>query len=237
MLPEAQAIRNPDLLLATMHDQPIGYNHVLWRWTEITGVRVYLHLGYLLPEWRNKGIGQAMPAGRSSASARSQPPISPTIARRLRPTSRQPSVRPMRSFASAGYTDVRRLTDMAAVLSSPPTITPLPQGIEVRIVEPGHYRQIYQAMKDAYRDMWVSTPESEDDFQEFLADNVSTAAFDPALWQIAWAGDVVAGLGDHPHPPECWADRRGGGAARLAAPWDRAWADAACFRSAARPRG
>ncbi len=41
-------------------------------------------------------------------------------------------------------------------------INPIPQGIEVRIVEPDHYRQIYQAMKDAYRDMRVSTPETEE---------------------------------------------------------------------------
>ncbi len=100
MLPEQQALANPDLLLATVHDQVIGYNHVLWRWTEITGIRVYLHLGYLLPAWRNQGIGQAIAALGSSASARSLPPSSPTIAQRLRPMSRRPSRRPTRSSAT-----------------------------------------------------------------------------------------------------------------------------------------
>ena len=51
---------SPDLLVVEMNRQIIGYNHVFWRWIEVTGTRVYLHLGYLLPEWRGKGIGSAM---------------------------------------------------------------------------------------------------------------------------------------------------------------------------------
>jgi len=51
---------HPDLLIATIDEQIIGYSHVFWRWTEITGVRVYLHLGYVLPPWRGQGIGSAM---------------------------------------------------------------------------------------------------------------------------------------------------------------------------------
>ena len=48
-------------------------------------------------------------------------------------------------------------------------------------------------MKDAYRDIWVSTPESEADYREFLADNVTTSVYDPVLWHIAWVGDDVVG--------------------------------------------
>jgi SAM-dependent methyltransferase len=35
----------------------VGYAHVRWRWTEITGERVYLHLGHVLPAWRGRGVG------------------------------------------------------------------------------------------------------------------------------------------------------------------------------------
>jgi ribosomal protein S18 acetylase RimI-like enzyme len=194
MFPEAEMLANPDLLLATMHDQPIGYNHVLWRWTEVTGIRVYLHLGYLLPAWRSRGIGQAMLHWAQqrirAIAAAEQPDDRATFATNVSTTEHEADA----LIRHAGYTDVRRLTDMAAVISSQLTIAPLPEGVDIRPVDPAHYRLIYQAMKDAYRDMWVSTPESDEDFQEFLADNVNTGAFDPALWQIAWAGDVVAGL-------------------------------------------
>jgi GNAT superfamily N-acetyltransferase len=60
MFSEATVLGNRDLLLVAMNEQVIGYNHVLWRWTEVTGVRVYLHLGYLVPRWRGRGIGTAM---------------------------------------------------------------------------------------------------------------------------------------------------------------------------------
>src|SRR3954471_5928270 len=54
--PEKEVRESSDLLVAEVNGQIVGYSHVFWRWTEITGTRVYLHLGYLLPKWRNKGI-------------------------------------------------------------------------------------------------------------------------------------------------------------------------------------
>jgi ribosomal protein S18 acetylase RimI-like enzyme len=70
----------------------------------------------------------------------------------------------------------------------------LPPDVAVVPVEPEHYRAIYEAMKDAYRDIWTSTPETEEDYQEFLAENVTTSHYDPSLWQVAWAGEEVVGL-------------------------------------------
>jgi hypothetical protein len=85
----------------------------------------------------------------------------------------------------AGYTDVRRLTDMLLKPIPELSIGVLPAGVAVVPVEPEHYRAVYAAMKDAYRDIWTSTPEMEEDYKEFLAENVTTAHYDPSLWQVA----------------------------------------------------
>src|SRR5947209_6952090 len=53
---------SPDVLTAEALDEVVGYSHVLWRWTEEDGTWVGLHLGYVLPAWRHRGIGRAMVA-------------------------------------------------------------------------------------------------------------------------------------------------------------------------------
>jgi GNAT superfamily N-acetyltransferase len=57
MFPIADMVGSPDLLIATVDDQIVGYAHVRRRWTWAAGVREYLLLGYVLPAWRNNGIG------------------------------------------------------------------------------------------------------------------------------------------------------------------------------------
>ena len=192
--PEATMRDHPDLLLVSAYNQVIGYNHVRWRWTEITGVRVYLHLGYLLPTWRHQGIGQAMlhwAQGRIRAIATTeQPDDRATFATNVSSTEHEADV----LIRNAGYRAVRRLSDMTTTIPPQLSLSPLPEEVEIRPVQPPQHRAIYQAMKDAYRDMWVSTPESEADYQEFVAENVRTAAYDPELWHIAWAKDEVVGV-------------------------------------------
>jgi mycothiol synthase len=192
--PEADVYDNPDMLIVEINEEVIGYNHVLWRWTEVTGVRVYLHLGYLLPAWRGKGIGQAMllwAQGRiGELAASEQADARATFATNVSSTELEADA----LMRHAGYVAVRRLSDMVLEPIPPISARALPAGITVRSVEPEHYRAIYQAWKDAFRDNWTSTQESEEDYQEFLADNVNIPNYHPSLWQIAWAGDQVVGL-------------------------------------------
>src|SRR5581483_3356262 len=112
MFAEAATFQRPDLLLVSMHDQLIGYNHVVWRWTEVTGVRVYLHLGYLLPTWRGKGIGQAMlrwaQARIRALAADEQADERATFATNVSSTEHEADA----LIRHAGYSAVRRLSDM-----------------------------------------------------------------------------------------------------------------------------
>jgi GNAT superfamily N-acetyltransferase len=50
----------PDMLIATIDNQVIGYAHVFWRWEEENNTFVFLPLGWILPQWRRKGIGTTL---------------------------------------------------------------------------------------------------------------------------------------------------------------------------------
>ncbi|MCX6045907.1 MAG: GNAT family N-acetyltransferase [Chloroflexi bacterium] len=192
--PEAEMGENADLLIVAIDEEVIGYNHVRWRWTEVTGVRVYLHLGYLLPAWRGKGIGQAMltwAQGRIRVLAASEEgDAHATFATNVSSTEIEADA----LIRHADYVAVRRLSDMVLELTLPIETRPLPVGVNLRPVEPDQYPAIYQAWKDAFSVNWTSRPASEADYQIFLSDNVKGEHCDPSLWQIAWVDDQVVGL-------------------------------------------
>jgi mycothiol synthase len=194
MFGEEGLVGNPDLLLVAMNDQVIGYNHVFWRWTEVTGARVYLHLGYLLPQWRGKGIGTAMLAWAQqrirAIAAEDQADTQATFATNVSSTEHEADA----LIRNAEYRDVRRMTDMLVTLEPPIVVQSLPTGVEKRAVRPEHYRAIYHVMKGAVAVIWTSTPESDADYQEFLDEHVNHSSFDPTLWQIAWSGEQVVGI-------------------------------------------
>jgi GNAT superfamily N-acetyltransferase len=185
---------SPDMLIADIDGRVVGYNHVLHRWTEETGLRVYLHLGYLVPEWRGHGIGKTMlrwcQRRIQEIAAGEQHHGPTTYATNVSSTEREADA----LVRQNGYSDVRRLSDMTLEpLPSMPS-TALPSGLAQRPVEPAQYRAIYAAFKDAFAGNWTSKPEDEDDYLWFLDDEMSGPTFDPALYQVAWAGDEVAGL-------------------------------------------
>jgi mycothiol synthase len=96
-----------------------------------------------------------------------------------------------REFAAAhGYEPVRYHFEMRRPLDEPVPDAPLPPGIEVRPVVPEHYRAIWDADDEAFRDHWDHAAQVEGDFERFLGD----PDLDPSLWQIAWDGDQVAAL-------------------------------------------
>ncbi|HYF65657.1 MAG TPA: GNAT family N-acetyltransferase [Herpetosiphonaceae bacterium] len=192
--PFAEVRQHPDLLLATVEGQVVGYVHVLWRWTEESGTRVYLHLGYLLPEWRGKGIGTAMlmrAQNRIRELVASERPAGPImLATNVSSTEREADA----LMRKAGYIAVRRLSDMVRGNDAAPMRASLPQAAEVRPLETAHYREIYAAWKDAFAGIMTSTPVSEEDYQEFIDTTFDVPGFDPSLCRVAWSGDQVTGF-------------------------------------------
>jgi mycothiol synthase len=95
------------------------------------------------------------------------------------------------AFAEAmGYAPIRFHVEMRRAIAAPIPDAPLPEGLEVRPVLPEHHRAIWDADAEAFEDHWDHAPVTEDDFRRFFAE----PHIDTSLWQVAWAGDEVAGL-------------------------------------------
>jgi mycothiol synthase len=92
--------------------------------------------------------------------------------------------------AGAGYSPIRYHYEMRRDLSAPIPDAPVPDGLEIRPVEPEHHRAIWLADAEAFRDHWDASAIHEDDFVRFFAH----PDIDTALWQVAWDGDEIAGL-------------------------------------------
>lgn len=62
----------------------------------------------------------------------------------------------------------------------------LPTGVELRQAKPEHYRAIWEALVEAFRDHWGHAAQTEQDYERW----VHSPHFDPSLWRVAW--DVKA---------------------------------------------
>ena len=67
----------------------------------------------------------------------------------------------------------------------------LPAGVDVRPVEPAHWRAILEADEVAFRDHWGNVAKTDEDYLRF-ADG-ATSGTGTSLWQVAWHGDDVVG--------------------------------------------
>lgn len=180
-----------DMLIIEVNGEVAGYARVFW-FDETGGPIVYTPFAYLAPAWRRKGIGRAVlhwmerrlaeiAVGHPGDRTKTYQAFALQGAAGLAALLEQEGYRPVRYFYQMVRPDLEKIPDF-----------PLPEGIEVRPALPEHYRAIWDAGNEAFRDHWGYSPPTEEDYQAWLGDK---AHFQPHLWQIAWdvATDQVAG--------------------------------------------
>jgi ribosomal protein S18 acetylase RimI-like enzyme len=178
-----------DVLFAEVNGNAVGYGRVTW-WQEVTGKRIYTHLGHVLPEWRNQGIGRTMlrlNETRLHEIASTHPNDGPRVLGSFVADSQkgQESL-----LQEENYVAVRHFFDMVRPTLDDIPHTPLPDGLEIRPVTPEHYRPIWNALEEAFTDHWGHTAPSENDYYAWL----ESPNFDASLWKVAWDGDQIAGM-------------------------------------------
>jgi len=178
-----------DTMLAEVGGRVIACGQVGWH-RETGGAWIYRLYVSMVAEWRTAGIWEAMleycehrlrqiGAGHQADGPRFLSTYADDLQREWIALLRGRGYEPVRYF----YEMVRdRLEDL------PPT--PLPPGLEIRPVRPEHYRAIWEANQEAFRDHWGYSEPKEGGFQRWLAH----PNFAPDLWQVAWDGDEVAGV-------------------------------------------
>lgn len=177
-----------DVLVVEVDGSPVGFSRVWWRLGD-SGERLYWHLAYLDPAWRRRGIGQALlawnearlraiAAGHAQAGAAYFQVWTQDTAQGKNALLEQAGYRPVRYFH---FMQRKGLDDLPAA--------PLPDGVELRPVEPGHLRKVWEAKEDAFADHWGHTPGTEADFQRWAGEPSN----DLGLWAVTWDGERVAG--------------------------------------------
>jgi len=178
-----------DVLFAVVDGQPIAYSRVFWDRLD-EGIRVYTAFGFVLPEWRRKGIGTAMML-RNEARLREIAADHPEDEPRYYQTWATETETSTHALAkSQGYQPIRYGFEMRRDLSEPFPEAPMPDGVELRPVEKDQIRTIFNASNEAFRDHWGYREDSWEEFQGWMKD----PTFNLELWKIAWDGDRVAGI-------------------------------------------
>jgi mycothiol synthase len=178
-----------DMLFADVDGEAVAFSRVWWV-EESTGERLYISLGFVHPQWRHRGLGRAMLGYNEHALrniARDHPAGIPKVFRVWATDSEEGA---QALFATAGYEPVRHYIEMRRPIGRPLPDAPLPEGLEVRPVEPGHIRAIWGAMWEARRDHWGYAEPTEQDYQRWTRGRL----FVPSLWKVAWDGEQVAGM-------------------------------------------
>lgn len=178
-----------DMLFAEIQGEVVAYSRVSWR-TELEGNQIYQHFGFLLPAWRGKGIGRAMLRFNErhlEAIAARNPAGAPRFLESFAADTEQGAAA---LLLAEGYGAIRHNFHMLRPNLEAIPEAPMPSGLEVRPVQPGHYQAIWDANMEAFQDHWGISPEAEPTLQEWLDD----PNFDPCLWKVAWDGDQVAGM-------------------------------------------
>jgi len=186
--PSEQFDARRDVVFAELEGVPVafaGHEWVDMRDGEVRSFRVW---GSVDPAYRGRGIGSALLADnerRARALAATH-----DVERRRDFGSFSAEGRPAaRLLETAGYSVERWFFEMVRPSLDGVEDVPLPDGLELRPVSREQRVTLWRANREAFRDHWGGSDESEEAMHRFFdqPDN------DPSLWLIAWDGDEIAG--------------------------------------------
>jgi ribosomal protein S18 acetylase RimI-like enzyme len=180
-----------DMIFAEIDGEVASYGRGWWQ-EEPDGPYIYGLVGFLAPAWRRMGIGRAMLRwleARLREVAADHPQQRPKFFQAFTDLS---AVGLVALLESEGYAPVRYGHEMVRPSLDDIPDFPLPDGLVVRPALPEHYRAIWEADFEAFRDHWGYTSPTEKDYQAWVNNK---AFFQPEMWQIAWdtATNEVAG--------------------------------------------
>ena len=190
-----------DMLMAEVDGKMVAYSRVTWG-RQPDDETFYFTFGFLLPEWRRKGIGSAMLTWTEERLRQIASEHTWSGKRFFQAGAADTEKGATALFEKYGYKPARYELSMKRLVTDPLPDAPMPAGLEVRPVQPEHIRPIWDAMQEAFRDHWGYVPGTEIDYQGWQGES----SFQPDLWKVAWDGAQVAGMVlnfiDHPENEE-----------------------------------
>jgi mycothiol synthase len=179
-----------DLIIAEVNREMIGYSRGWWQ-DESDAQRLYIHNGFLIPEWRRKGIGQNLLLRMEKRLGEIALTHPKEISKFYQVNVTQFQKGTAIMLERSSYQPVRYFYEMVRPTLEDIPESPMPGGVEIRPVSPDHYRAIWKTVDEASQDEWGYKKPSEEDYQEWL----TSPHFQPDLWQVAWdtASNQVVG--------------------------------------------
>lgn len=170
-----------DMILAEVNSGVVGYARGWWE-DESVDERLYKISGFVIPEWRRRGIGQAMLTwveNHLRASAKQHPTERTQLFQVNKDYFQEGKAKLLESVS---YKPVRYFFAMVRPNLDNIPEWPLPAGLSIRPVSVEQYPAIWKSVVETSQDEWGYTPPSEGDYQDWL----NHSHFQPHLWQIAW---------------------------------------------------
>ena len=180
---------NINMIFVEVDDKPVGYFGYHWD-SELDGKILYFPFGALLPEYRGRGIATLMLQFAEDRCREIAAEKHVGMDRRFRIWKKKKAVDTVAFLQRNGYSIERYFFSMSRLIDLPLGEHPLPAGLEIRAVEPAHYRAIWDSSDEAFRDHWGYTEPSEEMFEAWQKDRL----FQPHLWKVAWDGEQVVGI-------------------------------------------
>jgi mycothiol synthase len=181
------------VLIACLAEHPetaIGYTRVGW-YASRADTHLYYLYGRLIQEYRQRGLWELM-IGQAERRIREIALAHPPVAQRFFQGWASDNQRDwIAALENTGYQAVRRFHNMLYRLGDPPE-APLPAGFEIRPVRPEHMRLIWEAQKEMNDGLFENVV--EDWLEEKYPAWLNNPSHTPQYWQVAWAGDQVAGM-------------------------------------------
>lgn len=176
-----------DFVLAEIDGRVVGYGEVNRQVRD--GVAIYWTLGAVLPAFRRRGIGRAILRANEARGWEIATDHEDRGGRAFGAWVNEHEGGANELVVSEGYEPIRYGFSMIRPSLDDLPAADLPDGLELRPVEPDQHRAVFEADNEAFRDHWGHREATDDDF----ATTFQSPDLDTALWRIAWDGDEVAG--------------------------------------------
>lgn len=191
--PSDNFIPSRDVLIAFLADSPataVGYTRTGW-YSSRPDNRLYYQNTRLKQAFRGQGLWEEIIEGGEERIRRTALEHAPVAERWFQGWASNEQLEWTAALQNMGYKVVRRFNNMLLKLENPPQI-PLPPGFEVRPVQPEHMHAIWQAQKEMNEGLFENVAEEwlEEKYPAWLENPEHT----PQFWQVAWAGDQIAGI-------------------------------------------
>ncbi len=176
------------LVIAEVGGTPVAFAS-FFNGPQQDGSQLYSMLGAVMPDWRRQGLGRALlhhTEGLAREWASQQVAPTPSF---YQAVASDKAVGTIALLEQEGYLPVRHFYEMVRPHLEEIPEARLPPGIEVRPVQPEHYRQLWEAVQENFAGLWGRTMPSQDAYERWL----SNPSFQPSLWRVAWAGDQIVG--------------------------------------------